>query len=86
MLRASLCALAIAMLLLWMVGVVDHATGWMVWLDGVAALLTFLLVPVTRDNLGPVGVALGPNLIGLGLFMVRAVEPQLASRRPLAEL
>lgn len=68
MLRASLVALGIATLLLWIVGVVDHATIWIVWLDGVAAALTFLLVPVTRDRVGAIGVAIGPALIGLGLI------------------
>lgn len=70
MLRASLVALGIAMVLLWIVGLVDNATPWVVWLGGVAAVLTFLLVPVTRDDVGPIGVSLGPNLIGLGLLAV----------------
>lgn len=68
MLRASLVSLGIAMVLLWMVGVVDHSTDWMTWLDGIAGLLTFLLVPVTRPRLGPAAVSIGPNLIGLGLL------------------
>ncbi len=70
MLRASLVALGIAMILLWIVGLVDHATDWVVWLDGIAGVLTFLLVPVTRDDVGPIGVSLGPNLVGLGLLAV----------------
>jgi hypothetical protein len=68
MLRASLASLGIAMVLLWMVGVVDHATDWMTWLIGIAAVLTFWLVPVTRRHLGPGAVAIGPNLVGLGLI------------------
>jgi hypothetical protein len=67
MLRASLVALALATLLLWLVGLVDGATVWLTWLDGVAALLTLLLVPVTRDYLGPLRVSVGPALIGIGL-------------------
>lgn len=70
MLRASLTALGIAMLLLWIVGVVDHSTDWMTWLSGIAALLTFLLVPITRDDVGPAAVSIGPNLIGLGLIAI----------------
>lgn len=73
MLRASLVALAIALLLLWRVGVVDGATDWMTWLDGVAALLAFLLVPVTTDEVGPLGAALGPQLIGLALVAFAVV-------------
>lgn len=73
MLRASLVALGISMLLIWVVGLVDEATTWIVWLDGVAAVLTFLLVPVTRDHVGPIGVSVGPNLIGLGLLALFVV-------------
>ncbi len=120
MLRASLSVLALALLLLWVVGVTDGATPWMTWLDGVAAVLTLLLLPVTRESSGPVGVAAVPTLIGIGLvvmfavglpthasgwltwftgafgagylmyaafaFAVRAVDPQLESRRPLQAL
>lgn len=70
MLRASLCALGVTMVLLWMVGVVDGATTWMTWLDGVAGVLTFLLVPVTRPSTGPIGAAVGPALLGSGLVVV----------------
>jgi hypothetical protein len=70
MLRALIVTLGIAMFLLWLVGLVDHSTDWIVWVDGVAALLTLCLVAATHDRLGPVGVALGPNLIGLGLVAV----------------
>jgi hypothetical protein len=70
MLRAALVSLAVATLLLWLVGLVDDATSWMVWLNGVAAILTLLLVPVTRDNVGPLGVSLGPALIGVGLIVM----------------
>jgi hypothetical protein len=70
MLRASLVSLAVCTLLLWLVGVVDGATTWMVWVDGVVAVLTLLLVPVTRDRVGAIGVAIGPTLLGLGLIAV----------------
>ncbi len=78
MLRASLVTLGVAMFLLWIVGLVNDSTTWVVWLDGVAAVLTFLLVPVTRDHVGPIGVSIGPNLIGLGLLAVFIVA--LATR------
>lgn len=68
MLRASLVALGVSMLLIWMVGIVNHSTDWMTWLDGIAGVLTLWLVPVTRPRLGPAAVSIGPNLIGLGLL------------------
>ena len=73
MLRALLVTLGIAMFLLWLVGLVDHATDWVVWVDGIAALLTLGLVAATHDRLGPIGASLGPNLIGLGLVAVFVV-------------
>ena len=73
MLRASLSVLALALLLLWVVGVTDGATPWMTWLDGVAAVLTLLLVPVTRPSIGPVGAAVVPSLIGSGLVAMFVV-------------
>ena len=117
MLRASLAALAVSMLLLWVVGVADGATTWMTWLDGLAGILTLLLVPVTSPDSGPITASVGPAMLGtllvvlfvIGLgahasgwitwftlafgagyllfaafaFAVRAVDPQLESRRPL---
>ena len=117
MLRASLCALAVSMLLLWVVGVADGATTWMTWIDGGAALLTLLLVAITGPRSGPIHASVGPAMLGtllvvlfiIGLgarasgwltwftlafgagyllfaafaFAVRAVDPQLESRRPL---
>ena len=117
MLRASLTALGFTMLLLFIVGLVDDATWWLTWADGLAGVLTLMLVPVTRPRLGPVGASAGPGLLGLALtamfivglatrssawlvwftgafaagyllfaafaFAVRAVDPQLESRRPI---
>jgi hypothetical protein len=68
MLRASLVSLGIATFLLWMVGIVDGATSWMTWVVGVAALLTFLLVPGAAPDVEPVRAAVAPQLIGLGLI------------------
>ncbi|HEX6837012.1 MAG TPA: hypothetical protein VF334_10595, partial [Polyangia bacterium] len=70
MLRASLAALAVATLLLWLVGVTDGATVWMTWLNGIAAVLTLSLVPITRADSGPIGAAAGPTLIGGGLIVM----------------
>ena len=67
MLRASLAALGVAMLLLWVVGVADGSTIWLTWLDGIAGVLTFLAIPVVRDETGPIGAATVPALLGLGL-------------------
>lgn len=56
------------MVLIWMVAVVNHSTDWMTWLNGIAAVLTFLLVPVSGPNVSPGAVSVGPQLIGLGLM------------------
>jgi hypothetical protein len=73
MLRASLTALGLSMLLLWVVGVTDDATTWMTWLDGIAGVLTLLLVPVTRGDSSPIAAALGPALVGAGLIVMFVV-------------
>jgi hypothetical protein len=70
MLRAILVSLGLALLLLWLVGVVDHATTWLSWVDGTLGLLTFALVFVTRETNTPLTASLGPTLIGLTLGLV----------------
>lgn len=73
MLRASLSALGISLLLLWVVGVTDNATVWMTWLDGIAGVLTLLLVAVTHADSGPIAAAVGPTLLGSGLLVLFVV-------------
>jgi len=67
MLRASLTALGFSLLLLFVVGVVDDATWWLTWADGVAGVLTLLLVAVTRPRSSPIAASIGPGLLGLAL-------------------
>jgi hypothetical protein len=39
----------------------------MTWADGVAGVLTLLLVPVTRPRSSPIAASVGPGLLGLAL-------------------
>jgi hypothetical protein len=73
MARAILLAFGLALLLLWVVGLVDHATWWMDWLDGIAALAAIGLAALVTKDSGPITTAIGPALLGsalLALFIV----------------
>jgi hypothetical protein len=73
MVRAILLAFGLALLLLWLVGLVDHATWWMAWLDGITALAAIGLAALVTKDSGPITTAIGPALLGtalLALFIV----------------
>ncbi len=68
MVRALLIAFGLALLLVWLVGLLDHATWWMTWLDGIAALASFGLAALVTKDSGPIATAIGPALVGSGLL------------------
>jgi hypothetical protein len=72
MLRSVSVVLAVGLVLLWLVGLNQHATAWLTWLDGLAALCAFGLAigagPAVTRAIGAGGpIALG---IGIGILWI----------------
>jgi hypothetical protein len=65
--RAVVVSLGLGLLLMWVVGLVDGSTWWLVWLDGVVAVLSFLVAAATSSSSGPVAASAGPGLLGVAL-------------------
>jgi hypothetical protein len=70
MLRAILVSLGLGLAVVWLVGLVDGSTSWLTWLDGVMALLTFLLAAKMSPDSGPIAASVGPGLIGAALAVL----------------
>lgn len=70
MVRASSIVLGAGLVILWAVGLGNHATAWLTWLDGLGALVAFgiaaAVVPTTRvaANASP------PIVLAIGLFVL----------------
>jgi hypothetical protein len=72
MTRGFTIVLSIGLFILWITGVAGHASPWLTWLDGLAAIIGFAVVlaagDVAPDRLSPVGpIALG---VGLGILWI----------------
>ncbi len=76
MLRGTSIALGIGLVILWLVGLSDHATLWLTWLDGLAGLAAFGVAAVASDQAtGGATVTMartagGPLGISLGLYIL----------------
>ncbi len=67
--RAGMIILGLGLVVLWIVALGAHATGWLTWLDLIAALLAFAAAGFTSlgraaksrglDLVGPFGLAVG---------------------------
>jgi hypothetical protein len=68
MLRAVLVGLGLSLALLWIVGVIDHSTIWLTWVDGIFALLSIGLALLLSDASTPVASSAGLGAMGLGLL------------------
>lgn len=68
MFRAISFVLGLGLVLLWLAGLSAHASGWLTWLDGLAALIAIAgaasLVEFHR------GGSAGAGLLALGLFVL----------------
>jgi hypothetical protein len=73
MTRALLVALGMCMLILWLVGVVDGSTWWLVWLDGTAGVLSFLAAAAVSPSTGPLAASAGPGVLGAALGVLFVV-------------
>jgi hypothetical protein len=72
MLRAISIILALGLVILWLVGLSQHATAWLSWLDGVGALFGFAIAAVVVSAMER-GVRSGATIglgIGLGILWI----------------
>jgi hypothetical protein len=72
MIRGTSIVLGVGLLLLWIIGLANHATGWLTWLNAVGAVSAFgiaaAMVPNRTTNYAmPVG---GPIGLGIALFLL----------------
>ncbi len=73
--RPGMILLGLGLIVLWLVGLNNHAAGWLVWLDFLAALVSFALAasPSPTEPLGGRMAALvsgGPLGLALGLLVL----------------
>jgi len=74
MVRSWSIVLGIGLAILWVAGMNDpYAPGWLVWLDGVAALISFLVAGMASDGLVERRDAAGPFALALGLGLIWAI-------------
>jgi hypothetical protein len=67
MVRGVSVALAIGLVILWIVGIGEHATAWLTWLDGLAALFGFALAAGIVRGVSNAAAAAGPVALAIGL-------------------
>jgi hypothetical protein len=71
MIRGSSIVLGVGMIVLWLVGLVHHATPWLTWLTAVGAVAAFgIAAGITPDRRGlalPVGAPIG---LSIALFLL----------------
>ncbi len=67
MVRGISVALAIGLVILWIVGLGDHATAWLTWLDGLGALFGFALAAGIVPGVSAAAAAAGPIALAIGL-------------------
>jgi hypothetical protein len=74
MVRNSSIILGAGLIVLWLVGLANHATPWLTWLVGVGGLCAFGVAAAVsptdtsrRGYAGPIG---GPIALALGLFVL----------------
>ncbi len=67
MIRGLSIALAIGLVIVWIVGLNQHATGWLTWLDGLGALVGFAIAAGAGPAVGRAYGAGGPIALAVGL-------------------
>ena len=71
MVRGTSIVLGAGLVILWLVGLGNNSTGWLTWLDGVAALCAFAIAAaVIPEKVGLGARAGAPVALSLGLFVL----------------
>jgi hypothetical protein len=83
MVRGTSIALGIGLVILWIVGLSNQATGWLTWLDGLAAIVAFgIAAAAVSDGTG--AMAASPIGLSVGLFVLWIVGLTMHSETWLA--
>jgi hypothetical protein len=71
MVRGSSIVLGIGLVILWLVGLSNHATAWLTWFDGLAALCAFgIAAAVSSEHASTSVVSGGPIALAMGLYVL----------------
>lgn len=71
MVRGTSIALGVGLVILWIVGLSNHATMWLTWLDGLAAIAAFGVAAAAVPDTTRTGVlAASPIGLSVGLFVL----------------
>ena len=70
MMRLSFALIGIGLAVFFIVGLSTGATIWLTWLNGVAALLSFLALALIGDPRSPLAAGLFLGLVALGLAVL----------------
>jgi hypothetical protein len=83
MVRGSAVVLGIGLAILWLVGLQYHASSWLTWLNGVAALGSFgiALMPASTP---PARLASSPIVMAMALFVLWIVALAVGAEAWLA--
>ncbi len=68
--RGISVALGVGLAILWLVGLNYHATSWLTWLDGVAALVAFGIGASLSERMSAGVLGGTPIALSIGLFIL----------------
>jgi hypothetical protein len=84
MVRGSSIALGIALGILWIVGLSEHATGWLTWLNGLAAVCAFGISTIDERTATTQMLVGLPIALAVGLFVLWIVALAVGAEAWLA--
>ena len=67
MTRGISVALSVGLVILWIVGLGQHATGWLTWLDGLGALFGFAIAAGVAPGITRAAASGSPIALAVGL-------------------
>lgn len=70
MIRGTSIVLGVGLIILWLVGLSNHATAWLTWLDGLAGLCAFGIAAAVPANLDTRRAIGGPIGLAVALFVL----------------
>lgn len=70
MVRASSIVLGAGLVILWAVGLGNHATAWLTWLNGLGALCAFGIAAAVVPTTTVSGTATPPIVLSIGLYVL----------------
>jgi hypothetical protein len=69
MFKIGTVVLGVGLIILWLVGLSDHATGWLTWLNGIVGLVSLAAALSMPQDVSNVSASMGPYALAVGLFV-----------------